>query len=130
MIGGLPVAAANHARVSRTAFLFASLHRASPPLTCLCSVVPFVKSDGADIVLESLLQRAFIKSKAIDVEALCIYTGKRVWRLKVAASRSLPHLLFSSLFRDHALLQVDIRVLENDGNCSDAVCSLIRGLGF
>ena len=93
-------------------------------------MVPFVKSDGADIVLESLLQRAFIKSKAIDVEALCIYTGKRVWRLKVAASRSLPHQLFSSLFRDHALLQVDIRVLENDGNCSDAVCSLIRGLGF
>ncbi len=104
-------------------------------------MVPFVKNDGADIVLESLLQRAFIKSKAIDVEALCIYTGKRVWRLKVAASRCLPlpaaasrclplppaacrrlppHLL-SSLFSDHALLQVDIRVLENDGNCSDAV---------
>jgi exosome complex component RRP45 len=59
---------------------------------CLCSVtlifrsvVPFVKSDGSDIVLEALLQRAFIKSKAIDVEALCIYTGKRVWRLKVRA---------------------------------------------
>ena len=45
--------------------------------------MPFVKSDGLDIILESLLQRAFIKSKAIDVEALCIYTGKRVWRLKV-----------------------------------------------
>ncbi len=42
-----------------------------------------MKSDGSDIVLEALLQRAFIKSKAIDVEALCIYTGKRVWRLKV-----------------------------------------------
>jgi hypothetical protein len=63
------------------------LHRASLRLTRLCSVVPFVKNDGADIVLESLLQRAFIKSKAIDVEALCIYTGKRVWRLKVSASR-------------------------------------------
>ena len=45
--------------------------------------MPFVKSDGLDMILESLLQRAFIKSKAIDVEALCIYTGKRVWRLKV-----------------------------------------------
>ena len=51
-----------------------------------CSAVPFIKNDGADIVLESLLQRAFIKSKAIDVEALCIYTGKRVWRLKVPAA--------------------------------------------
>ncbi len=51
-----------------------------------CSAVPFIKNDGADIVLESLLQRAFIKSKAIDVEALCIYTGKRVWRLKVPRS--------------------------------------------
>ncbi len=75
---------------SRTAFPSASLHRASLRLTRLCSVVPFVKNDGADIVLESLLQRAFIKSKAIDVEALCIYTGKRVWRLKVSSPPPPP----------------------------------------
>jgi hypothetical protein len=62
------------------------------PHSLSLSVVPFVKSDGSDIVLEALLQRAFIKSKAIDVEALCIYTGKRVWRLKVRvlAARCLP----------------------------------------
>ncbi|KAJ3223668.1 Exosome complex component RRP45 [Clydaea vesicula] len=52
-----------------------------------------------ELNITMLLEKALKKSKAVDVEGLCLVAGKKVWSIRV-----------------------DLRVLDNDGNITDCAC--------
>ena len=60
-------------------------------------------SDSA-VELVRLLERAFRKAQAVDVEALCIVAGKRVWSIRC-----------------------DVTLLDDRGNAADAACTAALG---
>lgn len=56
--------------------------------------------------IQRTLEKAFKTSRAVDMESLCVITGQRVWNLRV-----------------------DVHILEDDGNVTDAVMlSVLAGL--
>lgn len=54
--------------------------------------------EAFSIRMQRILERVFKQSKAVDLESLCVVTGQRVWNVRV-----------------------DIHVLDDDGNVTDAI---------